>query len=348
LPPTARYPAGAIKTGTMNTQNIIAEEDLERLRQLAKKLPPDVRLRITLTRHETSDAFQAFGRQIKAAAPGIDLLTDITGETDPPWMETAGGIRFQALPSGNKLDSLMDALKPFRREEADLSPAHRDFLDRMALPVEVRLFIAPACPFCPRALQQWVTLARAGDNLRLRVIDGALFPEMVREANIQAVPTLVLDDQLRWSGQIPVTDVLEQAVDRDLSRLSAEALEGIIKEGQAGQLARAMMDKGALFPAIFDLLAHAKWPVRLGAMVVMEEIAAADRRLAAEALPVLHQRYTDLDDAVRGDMLYLIGEIGDPGSLSFLQDIARTGTNPEIVQAAREAVTAIEDRDLNM
>jgi hypothetical protein len=262
----------------------------------------------------------------------------------PPWLETEAGIRFHALPEGDKLDGLIAALRPPEKNEASLPEAQREWLMQMPLPVEIRLYIAPACPFCPSALQQWVTLARAGRQLRLVVIDGAIFPEMARQDNVQAVPTLVLDRHLRWAGQIPVDAVLEQLATRDLGRLDSEALDGLIKEGLADQVAQAMTAAGRLFPAIFDLLTHPKWPARLGAMVVLETIAASDPGLAAEVLPALRQRYDQLEDAVKGDVLYIIGETGDHRMTSFLKDAAAASRNPEVRQAAREALGSIQQR----
>jgi len=321
--------------------------EMEQLQRLATELPPGTRLRLTLTRHARSDEFQAFARRLAEMAPGIDILTDVTAESTPPWMETTGGIRFLALPEGDKLDCFVDALKPLDGGDNGLLPVHHEWLTHITLPAEIRLYIAPGCPFCPRALKEWVALTRASEKLRLQVIDGAFFPETAREENIQAVPTLILDDQLRWSGRIPVAEVLEQLATRDPSRLSADALDGIIKEGQAEQVARAMVANGALFPAIIDLLVNEKWPVRLGAMVVMEAIAAAAPQLAARAVPILRERYDRLDDPVRGDVLYIIGETGDYRAVPFLKEITAHSTNPEIRQAASEALATLqtEQRD---
>jgi len=319
-------------------------EDRKRMRQLAANLPPDIRLHLALTRHNLSDRFHAYGRQLQETVPGMDLVTAVEDTSEPPWLETTAGIRFHALPEGDKLGSLIDALRPPDRDDAALSDAQRVWLQQMPLPAEIRLYIAPTCPFCPQTLQQWVALTRAGRQLRLRVIDGALFPEKAREDKIQAVPTLVLDPHLRWSGRIPVNAVLEQLATRDPSRLSSEALDGLIKEGLAEQVAQAMLTKGHLFPSIFDLLTHPKWPARLGAMVVMETIAAAAPELAAEAVPVLRQRYDRLADAVKGDVLYIIGETGDHCMASFLKDAADASRNPEVRQAAREALAGLQQR----
>lgn len=319
-------------------------EDRQRLKDLAVDLPANTRLRLVLTRHDLSGRFQAYGRALQEALPGIDLVPDVRNDPEPPWIETEAGIRFHALPEGDKLRGLVDALQPADRGNRDLPPDQKEWLMRLPLPVEIRLYIAPACPFCPRTLQQWITLTRAGRHLRLRVIDGALFPEKVREDNIQAVPTLAIDRHMRWSGRIPVTEVLEQLVTRDPSRLSSDALDGLIKEGLAGQVARAMIAQGHLFPSIIDLLTHRKWPVRLGAMVVVEEIAALDRGLAARVVPALRQRYDRLEDSVQGDVLYVIGEAGDDKIVPFLHDVETTSGNSDVRQAAREALASIRQR----
>lgn len=316
-------------------------EDKDRLKRLTADLPSGTLLRLALSGHPHSDAFENFSRHLKAIAPGIHLRTESSAGQEPPWMETDRGVRFYALPEGGKLDSFVDALKPPFSRDAALPAAHRDLLARVPLPTDIRLYIAAGCPHCPQVLEQWITLAGAGENLRLHVIDGALFPEMARAENVKAVPTMVVDSHLRWSGRIPPVEVLEQLVSRDPARLSAEALDGIIKEGQAGQVARSMIARGTLFPAITDLLTHDKWPVRLGAMVVMEEIAALDRGLAGQVVPALRARYERLDDPVRGDVLYVIGVTGDHGVLAFLQDIVDNSTHSEVRQAAMEAAAAI-------
>lgn len=319
-------------------------EDRHQLKRLAADLPARTRLRLVLTRHAESDRFQGYGRALQETLPAIDLVPEVRSDSGPPWMETEAGIRFQALPGGNKLAGFADALRPPGLPHPSIPQDQQEWLDRLALPMEIRLYIAPGCPFCPQAMQQWIALARAGRHLRLRVIDGALFPGMARKDAIQAVPTLVIDRHMRWSGRIPVREVLEQLVTRDPGRLSSEALDGLIKEGLARQVAQAMVAQKRLFPPIIDLLTHGKWPVRLGAMVVVEEIAALDHGLAAEVVPLLHQRYADLEDTVRGDVLYIIGETGDEAIAPFLHDVATASGNADVRQAAGEALASIRQR----
>jgi hypothetical protein len=176
------------------------------------------------------------------------------------------------------------------------------------------------------------------------VVDASLFPEDATRDGIQAVPTLVVEREWRWSGNIPVGDVLRQLVDRDPSQLSAAALEGLLKEGQAATLAGAMEQHGAIFPAFVDLLTHPKWPIRLGAMVAMEALIESDQALSKTVVPLVFNRFNDLDEQTKGDALYILGEVGDQETLALLEALPLEGAGVELHQAAREAAESIAAR----
>ena len=124
--------------------------DLERLQRITADLPHGTRLRLTLTGHARSDDFQAYGRQLTAASTAIDLLTDVTADPDPPWLETTNGIRFHALPEGDKLDRLVDALRPARTAVMPrLLPDHQALLEAMTLPAHRPTLHRPGLPVLP-------------------------------------------------------------------------------------------------------------------------------------------------------------------------------------------------------
>ena len=93
------------------------------------------------------------------------------------------------------------------------------------------------------------------------------------------------DSGWRFSLDRPIASggaVSEALMHRDPARLDAAALERMIKDGHAAQLARMMLRENRLFPAFLKLLVHPEWSVRMGAMVVLEEIAEGNRGLAGE------------------------------------------------------------------
>jgi hypothetical protein len=80
-------------------------------------------------------------------------------------------------------------------------------------------------------------------------------------------------------------------------------------------------------------------------MVVMEELIETEPALAATIIPVLMQRFADLDEQTQGDALYLMGETGNHATLAFVQALPLKGAGDELRQAAGEAATSIMARN---
>ena len=187
-------------------------------------------------------------------------------------------------------------------------------------------------------------LALAGDTVHLNVVDGGLFTEEAEADRIQAVPTLILDDGRRWTGSVEFEEVLDAVVHRDPSEMSQATMERIIKEGKADQLTRLMLEKGEIFPPLFDILTHEKWHVRLGAMVVVETLTDEDPTLAGRLVPPLRKRFREAEDGVKGDILYILGISGDADTLAFLKTACAEAESDEIKEAASEAIETISER----
>jgi hypothetical protein len=166
---------------------------------------------------------------------------------------------------------------------------------------------------------------------------------MVQTQQIRSVPTIVLDDQFRWTGSVPLEELIETINTRDPISLGPASLENIIKEGGADRLAAMMLEAENLFPAFYEVLTHSKWPIRLGAMVVMEEIIESNQDLAAEVLDPLWNRFHQVPAQIQGDILHVFGETGDSRSISWLESVLSGDFDREVKEAAREAVEKISN-----
>jgi HEAT repeat protein len=93
-----------------------------------------------------------------------------------------------------------------------------------------------------------------------------------------------------------------------------------------------------------DLLLHPEWSVRLGAMVVVESLAEEAPPLAARLCPVLVQAFENQTVSVQGDILYALGEVGDQTTRAWIEHIMPDLTHPDLVDAAKDALAAIQDR----
>jgi len=217
--------------------------------------------------------------------------------------------------------------------------------EKIGIPAELDLYVALQCGFCPTAVRNLSRLALRNGMIRLSIIDAALFPEQAQRHDIRTVPTVLLDKQFRWSGSFPMEDVICMMVQRSPEQLSAGSIQNMLEDGAAGKVAEMMVDSGQIFQSFYDLLIHEKWPVRLGAMVVMETIAEENIDLAGTAAAPLMQRFAEADASVKGDVLYLLGIIGSPEIIHPLKSILSDSEDPALKDAFEEAVSEIRNRN---
>jgi hypothetical protein len=208
---------------------------------------------------------------------------------------------------------------------------------------KLTLYVADQCPHCPLVAKKLGALAAAGAGIELEVLDVDAAAEAARAARVQAVPTLFVAGGLRLTGTVEVDDVAQLLV--DFRVLAAPALGRFIEQGNADALADLMDREGALIPSLVELLATPTFSIRLGAMAVAEKLSARNPTVAAELADPLWARFADADDAVRGDLLYLVGEVGGRHLLPQIQAVARGDYVDDVKEAAGEAIEALGASD---
>jgi hypothetical protein len=311
--------------------------------KLNHQLCHDINIGLVASRHTSSRLFHEFCGGLTRLVPKIKISKVATDPQDPPQILIGNGLRYQAVPVGHELQPFLEALAALESDSLKLAEPFKILLKKNKLPASLTVFIAPQCTFCPQMVRRLIPLPMADKNLQLTIIDGALFPEMVQTLRIRAVPTILLDEQFRWTGSVTLEELIDTINTRDPVSLRPASLESIIKEGGADRLAAMMLEAERLFPAFYDVLTHHKWPIRLGAMVVIEEIVAKNRDLAAEALSPLWDRFPEASVQIQGDILHVFGEIGDPRSVSWLETVLSGNFDREVKEAAREAAEKISN-----
>jgi hypothetical protein len=304
------------------------------------QLKQDIRLRLMKTRHEGSRPLEGFCVALQKAVPKIHVVHEKDESDAPSELRIHSRIRYRAVPLGRELVPFLEALSWIFNGPPLPSLPGSSLLDKLTMPAELKLYIAEQCPFCPGVVQSLLPLAISSEWIQVTVIDAGLCMEEARSDRIQSVPTLVLDEQFHWTGTVKIQEVLEAIIHRDPSRLEADTLMNMIADGNAGLLSNMMLEKNMVFPALLDLLVHPKWPVRLGAMVALETIAGEKPELAQQTMVPLWDRFDAADDKVKGDILYLVGESDNGGSIERIQQVLNNRLNydEEIMEAAEEAL----------
>lgn len=310
------------------------------LRRASREISPGTVLKLIATPDGRSAEMAEFCERLAALLPQLTIAREDDAGEGLPLILLPNGLRYRGAPKGNEVPPFIQALTgkipPLSdplRARLDASPEN---------PAEMDLFVTPQCTFCPAAARRVMPLALASRRIRLTITDAGQFPEIAQRQAVQAVPTLVLDGQFRWTGEIAIEEVIALLATRDPASMGPEALEIMLKEGGARRVAHMMADRNRVFPALIELLCHEQWPVRLGAMVAVEELNAVAPGLGCEAIDALWDRFEGVIDPVKGDILFLCGEIGHTRSAPRIKAMLKGGVAAEVREAAEEALSRLE------
>lgn len=325
--------------------NIEAEAQ-ELIRRWNKELSRPVSVGLVRSRDKRSLALEAFLEAFRSLAGKVHLSPREGREGELPAILLGTSVRWQAIPEGGELMPFLRAVEMHfspDRATASMPEALRSRIESVSLPTDLKIHVTPRCPFCPRVLSEIIPLALLNPVLHLAVIDGALFPELAAGDNIRSVPTVILDGAFRWTGAGHMNEIVDVILNRDPARLGAKSLEDFIKGGNAESLARMMIDRGQVFPAVMDLFESPDWSVRLGAMVVLEEIAGKNPELSENMLDLLWNRLHRISGPAKGDVMYLFG-LGQPRSklwIDRLKDILQN-EDQEVREVVMEALEKLD------
>ncbi|MDA8141645.1 MAG: thioredoxin family protein [Desulfobacteraceae bacterium] len=313
---------------------LITSQDEHTIRLWAAEQEAAFTLQLVQDESPIGQKIAQFCHELHALLPQVQIRKG----PDEPFRKPAiifgrhGNIAYQALPAGKELPPFLQALGL----SGAASPTPESQGTPIELPAELTLFISAICPHCPQAADRLLHLADATPPLRLTIIDGTLFPDLAEANAIRSVPTLILDSQLRWTGQFDMAEVIRQCAQRDPSKLSAASLRQIIENGEAARVADLMSQCDQIFPAFIDLLTHARWSIRLGAMVAVEYLCDQSPDLASRLIEPLWRRFDQMDEPVQGDAVQVLAQINTPQARQCLKHIASSTYSEAVKEAAME------------
>jgi thiol-disulfide isomerase/thioredoxin len=321
----------------------ITQQVKDRIRQWGREQAADIPLRYATTGDSMDEPFREFAFMVADLAPCVTAKKDGDAPVSLPSLFVGSRVTYQALPHDRELEPFLAVLADVDAFSDRISTEVRERLAQLTLPALLKVYVTPFCPHCPHVVSLLLGLAAVSDQVRVTVIDGELFPDAAGQDRVSAAPTVILDDQFRWTGNVDAAELVTLMLDRDPASLGAAALRSMIEEGNAEQVALMMRRRGKIFDAFIDLLAHPRWSVRLGAMVAFESLVEADAELAEGIVEPLTALFARVDDMVKGDLLHVLGESGSRAALPFLEGVAAGDDDEEVREAAREAIEKLKE-----
>lgn len=242
---------------------------------------------------------------------------------------------------GKLLETLLDIVAD---TIIDKLQKYTEISKKITTPHFLKLYVASNCPHCPFVAKELSLLSTTSSNINIEIIDGLLYPENVAKDDIRSVPTLIFNENYRWVGQVQLSEVVEVLTNIDPKNLSSRSIQTMIEAGKAHAVADLMLNEGVVFSSFFELLVNEKWSIRLGAMVVAEEIGHGDKHMANLLIENLWSRYDTVSDTVKGDIVYLIGEIGSAIYIDKLKALVQKNPVPELLDALKDSLETLINR----
>jgi len=320
---------------------IFDEQSKKMIMDWDQLLKNPVKISLITTDHAETNQFINFTKKIEDTASKL-IVESKKSENDLPCFQLKENINYCALPLSKELEPFLEALSHINNDEVKLAEPIMQSLEKIDIPVNLKLYIALECPHCPNVVRTVIPIAMICENIHLQIIDGTLFPETAQKDNVMSAPCLILDDDFRWTGEVTAQEIIKIIINRDPSQLSATSLKNILEQGDASWIARQMMEKQKIFDGFIQLLLHETWSVRLGAMVIVEELAETDPKLAAKLCPELIDIFDRKEIPVQGDILYVLGETGNSETKKWINNKIATLEHQDLIDAANDALETLE------
>ena len=314
-------------------------EEQQQIKALNDKLENEISIRLIGNAHEASNAMAAFCDELATVVSGIRLIREKDDERQAPAIEVTESISYSGVPAGTEFGPFVDLLSAVGEGNAPVADGP---LAAITTPAMLKLYVSSLCPHCPAMVRQVYPLCLANSNLKLAIIDGPAFPEMAEADKVKSLPTLLLDENFRWTASVDTDEFLQVIHSRDPAELGAAALKGMIQDGNAYGLSEMMLSAGKIFPAFVELLIHPEFSMRLGAMAAIEDVAEKARPIAGQVVAPLMECFDHEDDPIKGDILYVIGVCGDEKAEPFLESVAAASQNEDVREAAEDALATIK------
>jgi len=316
-------------------------EEQQQIKDLNYKLENEISIRLIGNAHETSNTMAIFCDELATLVSGIRLIREKDDARQAPVIEVTESIAYSGVPTGTELAPFMELLSTVGSTASAGISAPDDSLSAITAPAILTLYVSSMCPHCPAMVRQIYPLCLKNRNLKLSIIDGPAFPGLAEADNIKSLPTLILDNDFRWTASVDVDELVQIIGSRNPAELGVASLKGMIQDGNAYDLSEMMVSEKKIFPAFVELLVHPEFSVRLGAMAAIEDVAERAGSLAGQVVVPLMDLFDHLDDQIKGDILYVIGVCGDETAVSFLTSVAASSQNDELKEAAEDALDAI-------
>jgi len=165
------------------------------------------------------EVFDFVRDKAKADALGIDKIPAIAVQ-GPEGDDH--GIRFFGIPAGYEFASLLETLEMTAKADSGLAPATREKLKSLHSPLDLKVFVTPTCPYCPRAVLNAFRFAMESPYVTASMVEATEFPHLSNKYGVSGVPHTVIGDSAQ-----PMIGAYPEAAAAEMVLAAAQGMKGM-------------------------------------------------------------------------------------------------------------------------
>lgn len=132
------------------------------------------------------------------------------------------GIRFSGIPSGHEFNSLILAILQASGTDLKLDDSLRKLVENVKGELNFEVFVSLSCHNCPEVVQALNQFALLNPNISSEMIDGGLFQSLIKERDIQGVPSVYLNGELFANGKVTAAELIDKLIELDPSSAQSD------------------------------------------------------------------------------------------------------------------------------
>ena len=150
----------------------------------------------------------------KSAQYGIDRIPAIVLLRDGA--DTR--MRFLGAPAGYEFSSLIESIILAGTDDSGLTEESKQLIaEKATAPMDIKVFVTPTCPHCPRAVTLAHRMAVESPNISATCVEATEFHDLSRQYRVTGVPKTVASGGAEILGALPEEEFVRSVFENSTS-----------------------------------------------------------------------------------------------------------------------------------
>lgn len=213
---------------------MLNQEILNTLKSYAQAMKKPITFVLQVGEHEKRSQLHTFLSDISRVSDKIRLEErDTHGQLRSPVSflieadDKDTGISFSGIPSGHEFNSLVLAMLQASGGDIKLDDSIKRVVQSVSDKLNFEVFVSLSCHNCPDVVQILNQFALINTDISSEMIDGGVYPELIKDRDIQGVPSVYLNGELFANGKVDAADILNKLIERFPSIRDSEHQESL-------------------------------------------------------------------------------------------------------------------------